>query len=84
MPKSMQSSRLSAEAQAGFATQQRVGDKSTHWCCQYQRHEWCDRRAWLSDGVGSGSSITKTQSAGRRPCVDKWRNIVVDAQVMVM
>ena len=49
-----------------------------------RRREWCNRGAWLSDGAGSGSSITKTQSAGRRPCADKWRNIVVDAQVMVM
>jgi len=32
------------------------------------------RRAGVSDDAGSGSSMTKTQSAGRRPCVDGWRN----------
>ena len=32
------------------------------------------RRACLSDDTGSGSSMTKTESAGRRPCADGWRS----------
>jgi len=38
------------------------------------------RRAGLNDDVGSGSSMTKTQSAGRRPCADGWRSRDCTAQ----
>jgi hypothetical protein len=35
----------------------------------------CDgRKAGLSDGAGSGSSMTKTQLAARRPCANGWRS----------